>query len=89
MAWTRREFLKVSGQGALALAALGTGGLLAGCQPGPLGPADANGLRLLHGFTSRLIARSGTKVAGHRSPLARLPRWRRLLRRSRTAAGRT
>ncbi len=64
MAWTRREFIKVSGQGALALAALGTGGLLAGCQPGPLQPADANGLRLLHGFTSRLIARSGAKVAG-------------------------
>lgn len=64
MDWTRREFLKVSGQGALALAALGTGGLLAGCQPGPLSPADANGLKLLSGFTSRLIARSGTKVTG-------------------------
>ena len=80
MAWTRREFIKVSGQGALALAALGTGGLLAGCQPGPLEPADANGLKLLRGFTSRLIARERDQGRGHRSHLARLPRWRRLLR---------
>ena len=37
----------------------------------------------------RLIARSGDRGRRHGSHLARLPRWRRLLRASRTAAGRT
>ena len=31
---------------------------------GPLGPADANGIRLPNGFTSRVIARSGELVDG-------------------------
>ena len=52
-------------------------GLAATCTtPGPYGPlgnADANGLRLPAGFTSRVIARAGSKVTGtsyrwHRYP---------------------
>src|SRR5262249_12662515 len=63
----RRTFLAAAagGTGALffgryALAAVSTG-------PGPygaLGAADANGIRLPAGFTSRVVARSGQLVSG-------------------------
>ncbi|MBM4361204.1 MAG: DUF839 domain-containing protein [Deltaproteobacteria bacterium] len=62
----RREFLRdVLGSGVV----LAGGALLPGCQPvsadyGPLEPADANGLMLPKGFTSRVIAVSGQKVSG-------------------------
>lgn len=64
MAVTRRTLLRaaLSGTG-LALAApfarpLRLGAELAAAVPA-LGPADANGLRLLPGYTSRIIARAG------------------------------
>jgi len=62
----RRAFLR-AGLGGAALVA--TGPALAGCQPasGPYGPleaADANGIRLPTGFTSRVVADSGVPVAG-------------------------
>lgn len=54
----RRTFLKVTGSGMLVI---GTGIGFASCTP-PLQPADANGLRLLPGFSSRKIATSGQPV---------------------------
>jgi hypothetical protein len=62
----RRELLRLGGAGVVF--ALGAP-LLAGCDPvqlryGSLGPPDANGLRLPAGFTSRLVATSGSVVAG-------------------------
>ena len=70
---SRRQFV---GTGALTAAALAFGpafwrqalasAATAGAGPyGPLGPADANGLMLPSGFTSREIARSGAPVAGY------------------------
>src|SRR5262245_55828899 len=58
---TRREFLRRSAIGAGLGAA--TLAVPASEQFGPLGPADANGLRLPAGFTSRVIAISGAPVA--------------------------
>lgn len=52
----RRTFLRLSSMSAVALG-LGTG--LSACLSGP----DANGLRLLGGFTSRKIATTGQQVA--------------------------
>jgi secreted PhoX family phosphatase len=49
----------------VALAAVGAGGLLlSGCDPMPLQEVDANGLRVMHSFRSRLIAQTGTVVPG-------------------------
>ncbi|MGH3713271.1 MAG: alkaline phosphatase PhoX [Micromonosporaceae bacterium] len=42
----------------------GQGGPLAGGPYGPLHPADANGVRLPSGFTSRIVARSSQQVPG-------------------------
>ena len=69
----RRGFLQAVAAGTVAL---GSGGLLAACKPdvpvdyglgdpafGPLGPVDANGLRLPDGFTSRIVATTGSPVA--------------------------
>ncbi len=53
----RRTFLRLTGMGALAI---GMGEALTAC----LQAADANGLRLLSGFTSRKVATSGQLVAG-------------------------
>jgi hypothetical protein len=62
---SRRDFLRVAGGGAAALALAGvSGGLLAGCDPSPLGSPDENGVRLLPGFRSRVIATTGRPVAG-------------------------
>jgi secreted PhoX family phosphatase len=62
----RRAFLRAGLAGAAA-AALGP--RLAACTPdagpyGALGAADANGIRLPSGFTSRVLARSGSTVPG-------------------------
>ena len=51
----RRTFLQISGASALAL---GLGSVLTAC----LEPADANGLQLLAGFTSRKVATTGQNV---------------------------
>jgi secreted PhoX family phosphatase len=68
----RRSFLRVSVAGAAA-AAFGGAGWLSGFSAsaadgagpyGPLLPADANGVALPEGFTSRIVARSGEKVGG-------------------------
>ena len=76
----RRDFLRgvVIGAGALALhPARFSVALADGCSSsgvyGPLQPADANGIMLPQGFTSRLVARSGYKVGAtsyywHRYP---------------------
>lgn len=71
--WSRRDFLggSLRGTGALALA-LGGPGLARPARAasggadgfGPLGPPDANGLRLPPGFASRVVATSGQVVAG-------------------------
>ena len=68
----RRELIKggVAGIGALALGpAFWEGAMAASARPGPgpygpLGPADANGLRLPPGFSSRLIAQGEVPVPG-------------------------
>lgn len=70
----RRRFLQAMATGTIAV---GSGGLLAACRPavpdgfglisppfGALGAPDANGLRLLPGFTSRVVATTGQVVAG-------------------------
>jgi secreted PhoX family phosphatase len=62
----RRAFLRVGLAGA-AVAAFGP--RLAACGPdlgpyGELGAADANGIKLPSGFTSRVLARSGSPVPG-------------------------
>ncbi len=70
MRTTRAELLR-RGAGGAALLALGVTGLgrpraaraAVGGPYGPLGPADANGLRLPAGFRSRLIAVTGQPVA--------------------------
>ncbi|MGH8977172.1 MAG: alkaline phosphatase PhoX, partial [Acidimicrobiia bacterium] len=64
--FSRREFLRLAGGGTLLVTVGGTG-LLAACDPAPLKNADANGLKLPPGFTSRVIATSGQLVAstGH------------------------
>ena len=70
MTTTRRSFL-VAGAGALAFgAAFWRSALGADVAPGPspYGPlqaADANGLRLPKGFSSRIIARANRPVAGY------------------------
>jgi secreted PhoX family phosphatase len=68
----RRDFLRLGGAGTVLLATAGTG-LLAGCDPLPLQPVDANGLRLNPAFSSRTIGTTGTTVTGtdytwHASP---------------------
>ena len=67
----RRQFLRLSAAGAGAAAAvptfLGTSLPAAHAAPGPYGgllSADANGIRLPAGFTSRVVARSGQTVPG-------------------------
>src|ERR1700754_199345 len=69
----RRTFLRTSlvGAGAVALSgSLWQGGALAAPAQnapspyGALGAADANGIQLPAGFTSRVIARSGQTVPG-------------------------
>lgn len=72
---SRRAFLRASTRGLIGLALAGASPalLLAACPRstkhaphtfGPLGAADANGLRLPPGFRSRVVARSGEVVAG-------------------------
>ena len=86
----RRNFLRGAVIGTSAAAFGGTlmrgAAYAAPAQPGPgpygaLGAADANGIQLPSGFTSRVIARSGQTVARHLVHLAQRPRRRRLLRR--------
>ncbi len=68
----RRDFLRVAVVGGAAAAFGGASwgqAFAAGAQPGPspyggLLAADANGIRLPSGFTSRVVARTGQKVAG-------------------------
>jgi secreted PhoX family phosphatase len=70
---SRRDFLAsglaglgavVVGPGIMSRVLRATAGLVASDGPyGPLQPADANGVMLPKGFTSRVIARSGTRVA--------------------------
>ncbi|MGW5055104.1 alkaline phosphatase PhoX [Actinokineospora sp. NPDC004072] len=68
----RRNFLRVAVVGAASAAFGGASwsqAFAAGAQPGPspYGPlqaADANGIRLPAGFSSRVVARSGQRVAG-------------------------
>ncbi|WP_431773940.1 alkaline phosphatase PhoX [Streptomyces cucumeris] len=69
----RRNFLRGAALGTSAAAFGGTlmrgAAYAAPAQPGPgpygaLGSADANGIQLPSGFSSRVIARSGQKVAG-------------------------
>ncbi|SER40458.1 WD40-like Beta Propeller Repeat [Lentzea xinjiangensis] len=68
----RRNFLRVAVVGTAAAAFGGANwreAFAAGAQPGPspygpLQPVNASGLMLPQGFTSRVIARSGQKVAG-------------------------
>lgn len=63
--FTRRDFLSLTGRGAIALTVVGAGGLLAACDPGPLTDVpDANGLKLPTNFTSRIVATTGSEVAG-------------------------
>ena len=62
--FTRRDFLSLTGRGAIVLTVVGAGGLLAACNPGPLIKADANGLKLPVNFTSRIVATTGSEVAG-------------------------
>lgn len=70
----RRRFLQAMAASGIAIT---SGGFLAACKPdvpddfglgsppfGPLGPADANGLRLPPGFTSRIIGTTGQVVPG-------------------------
>lgn len=70
---TRRDALRVgaAGAGGLALAggmlgraidAMGAPAVIGAGPYGPLGAPDANGVRLPAGFTSRVIARSGTDI---------------------------
>jgi hypothetical protein len=65
---TRRGFL-AAGAGALAFGPLFWRAAMAaqpGTSPyGPLGAADANGLRLPAGFSSRVVARANRPVAGY------------------------
>ena len=62
---SRRDFLAYAGRGAVVLATVGAGAtFLTACDPLPLQPPDANGLRLPKGFTSRRIATSGVTVPG-------------------------
>ena len=70
---SRRDFLSLSGRGAIVLTVIGAGGLLVACDPIALNPADANGLKLQPGFTSRKIATTGQAVGStgyvwHKSP---------------------
>ena len=68
----RRNFLRVAVVGTAAAAFGGASwreAFAAGAQPGPspygaLQPVNASGLMLPSGFTSRVVARSGQKVAG-------------------------
>ena len=68
----RRGFLRVAVVGGAAAAFGGASwgqAFAAGAQPGPspygsLGAADVNGIRLPSGFSSRVVARTGQKVAG-------------------------
>ena len=60
---SRRNFLSLTGRGAIVLTVFGAGGLLVACDPVALNPPDANGLKLEPGFTSRIIATTGKAVA--------------------------
>jgi secreted PhoX family phosphatase len=66
----RRLFLRTAVAGTVALgfsvprAALGAPAQTGASPYGPLRSADANGIMLPKGFTSRVIARTGKKVAG-------------------------
>jgi uncharacterized protein len=69
---SRRQVL---GAGALGAVALGLGAALPRAARnqspsgyGPLGAADANGIRLPEGFSARLVARTGEPVAGSKLP---------------------
>ena len=59
---TRRKFLGLTGRGVLALSVIRAGGMLVATNPGTLRPPDANGVRLLSGFSSRVVAVTGQAV---------------------------
>lgn len=59
----RRGFLRVSALGSGALV-FGSTGLLSGCDPVGLSKPDANGIRVPHGFSARVVATTGQPVAG-------------------------
>ena len=60
---SRRDFLSLTGRGAIVLAVIGAGGILVACDPVTLNAPDANGLKLQPTFTSRIIATTGQAVA--------------------------
>src|SRR5215510_16087897 len=65
-AWDRRSFLRLAVGTGLAVAG---GSVLASCEKisadyGGLQPADVNGLMLPPGFSSRIVATTGTTVPG-------------------------
>jgi hypothetical protein len=61
---SRRQFLAYAGRSAMVLAVVGAGAtVLTACDPPPLQPPDANGVRLPSGFRSRRIATTGQAVA--------------------------
>ena len=74
MTTTRRRFLAAGAAGlafgpAFWRSSLAAGEVVPGPSPyGPLGAADANGLRLPAGFTSRIVAHAGRPVPGTTYP---------------------
>lgn len=60
----RRDFLRITSHGSVALALGGASVLLAACDPVDLGPPNSLGLRLHPLFRGRIIATSGKQVAG-------------------------
>lgn len=59
---SRRRVLKLGAAAATMIAAPTAFVGPAGAQVGPLGPPNANGLRLPPGYTSRIVAQTGQKV---------------------------
>lgn len=60
----RRDFLRLTSHGTIALAVGGASLVLAACDPVDLAQPDVSGLRLHPFFTSRVIATTGEQVAG-------------------------
>lgn len=60
----RRDFLRLTSHGSVAIAIGGTSLVMAACDPVDLAPADVSGLRLRPFLSSRVTATTGEKVAG-------------------------
>ncbi len=75
----RRHFLALVGAAGVGVAvdgvpALAGGAAIPGPSPfGPLRPADANGIRLPNGFTSRIVARAGSPLGANRYKWHKFP----------------